>query len=297
MLFEFEKVGGRPKPRYLLEGFHATMIDCGLQDLGFTGCQYTWERFRGTPAWLQERLDRGLASQQWRQLFPDAEIQVLEVSTSDHLPLLLQLNRQIYVPKTRRFRFENVWICDVECMNLVKESWTANGIGNILEKIEFCRMKLDKWGGGTLKELSRKIKHSRWVMKNFRSRRDTLGVQTYNDARCEFLKLLERQEIYWKQRSKQFWLREGDQNTRFFHKFASGRKKNNQIVRLKNKDGEWVDCMHGIQEIITEYFTDLFKSSGEGGHLSANEKVSCVTDLQNTQLMAPISWHPYQMMK
>ncbi|KAL8125037.1 hypothetical protein AgCh_012638 [Apium graveolens] len=289
MLFEFEKVGGRPQPRYLLEGFHATISDCGLQDLGFTGCQYTWERFRGTPAWIQERLDRGLANQQWRQLFPNAVIQVLEVSTSDHLPLLLQLNRQIYVPKTRRFRFENVWIRDVECMNLVQESWTTNGIGNILEKIEFCRMKLDEWGGGTLKELSQKIKHSRWVMRKFRSRRDTLGVQTYNDARCEFLKLLERQEIYWKQRSKQFWLREGDQNTRFFHKFASGRKKNNQIVRLKNKDGEWVDCMHGIQEIITEYFTDLFKSSGTGGHLSANEKVSCVTDLQNTQLMAPIS--------
>lgn len=39
-------------------------------------------------------------------LFPGAEVKVLEVATSDHLPLHLDLNKQIYVPKTIRFRFE-----------------------------------------------------------------------------------------------------------------------------------------------------------------------------------------------
>lgn len=115
-----------------------------------------------------------------------------------------------------------------------------------------------------------------------------MGVQAYNEAREEFLKLLERQEIYWKQRSKQFWLREGDQNTRFFNNFASGRRRNNQVVRLKNSDGEWVDSMQGIQEIITGYFCDLFKSSEVAGFLSENERVNRVSDAHNTQILAPI---------
>ncbi|WOH11566.1 hypothetical protein DCAR_0831055 [Daucus carota subsp. sativus] len=254
MLFEFEKKGGRPQPRRLLEGFNQTVIDCNLEDLGFNGYEFTWERCRGTTMWIQERLDRVMANQGWRQLFPNAEVQVLEVSTSDHLPLVLQLNSQVYMPKSMRFKFENVWIREAD-----------------------------------LKELSNKIKHCRWVMRRFRSRRDSYGVKKYNETRSEFLNLLERQEVYWKQRSKQFWLREGDQNTRFFHKFASGRRKNNQISRLKDRNGEWVDNVQGVQNIITEYFSTLFNSSMTAGSLSNNERVNQVTSEQNAQLMEAIS--------
>ncbi|XP_074374181.1 uncharacterized protein LOC141714567 [Apium graveolens] len=134
MQFSFEKRGGRPQPNNLLVGFNDAITDCGLEDLDFTGSEYTWEKSRGTPGWIQERLDRELASQSWRQLFPNAEIQVLEVSTSDHLPLVLHLNSQIYSPKTRRFKFENIWIKDTECLNIVKESWNVPGVDSILEK-------------------------------------------------------------------------------------------------------------------------------------------------------------------
>lgn len=126
-------------------------------------------------------------------------------------------------------------------------------------------------------------------MRKFRSRRDGYGIQKYNDARNEFSKLLERQEVYWKQRSKQFWLREGDQYTRFFHRFASGRRKNNQVSRLKNKQGDWIDNVQGLQDITTKYFTELFKSSQTAGNLTERETVNCVTAEQNTQLVEPIS--------
>lgn len=198
MLFECEKVGGRPHPKRLLKGFHTTILDCGISNLGFSGCQYTWEKSRGIPYWIQERLDRGLANQHWRQMFPNAEAQVLEVSTSDHLPILLQLNMQVYVAKSRKFRFENVWIWDADCLNLVQDSFSTAGVENILDKTEYCCLKLDEWGGGKLKEWSQRIKSCRWDMRKYRSRRDNVGVQKYDDARSEFLRLLERREVYWK---------------------------------------------------------------------------------------------------
>ncbi|XP_074337514.1 uncharacterized protein LOC141674712 [Apium graveolens] len=87
MLYADKKRGGRIHPRNLLVGFGDTITACGLSDLGFKGENYTWEKSRGNNGWVQERLDRGLANNAWRIMFSEAEIKVLEVATSDHLPL------------------------------------------------------------------------------------------------------------------------------------------------------------------------------------------------------------------
>lgn len=94
-----EKKGGVRLPRMLLAGFSEAIEDCGLVDLGFTGERFTWKKSRGTSRWVQERLDRGLATTEFIEMFPCVEVNVLEVSTSDHKPLFLQLHRQVYVQK------------------------------------------------------------------------------------------------------------------------------------------------------------------------------------------------------
>lgn len=108
MMFDHEKRGGMPQPRALLEGFRDAVIDCGLKDISFTCSEFIWERSRGKEGWIQERLDRGMATHEWKAMFSMAEIKVLHVSTFDHLPLFLELNKKVYVPKVRRFKFENV---------------------------------------------------------------------------------------------------------------------------------------------------------------------------------------------
>ncbi|XP_074371315.1 uncharacterized protein LOC141712322 [Apium graveolens] len=236
-----EKRGGREHPRRCLYGFTDTITDCGLVDLGFVGEKYTWERSRGIENWVQERLDRGLANQEWCNIFPAAEVRVLEIATSDHLPLYLQLNKQVYVPRNKRFKFENVWLREKECFWLVKNSWESMEGKHIIDKISYCCFRLEEWGGGTSREFKRKLIECREKLRRLRSRRDVMGIQDYNAMRWEYLNLLERKEIYWRQRAKQFWLQEGDQNTRFFHRYASMRKNSNSFRRIKNENGEWKD--------------------------------------------------------
>lgn len=102
-----------------------------------------------------------------------------------------------------------------------------------------------------MQNLKRRMKGYRHQLRKFRSRRDAYGIGRYNAARWEYLKLLEQQEVYWKQRAKQFWLREGDQNTRFFHKYASTWRQNNRIIGLHDSSGNWVETDDQIQEVIT----------------------------------------------
>ncbi|XP_074347007.1 uncharacterized protein LOC141685827 [Apium graveolens] len=144
-----EKRGGRGHPRALLEGFSETVMDCGLTDLGFIGEKFSRERARGTDRWIQERLDKGLATKEWCEMFPGAQVQVLEVSTSDHLPLCLQLNRQVYVPRSRRFRFENMWIQEKECQGIIKDYWTDAGNRELSDKLLHvvfdCKSGVEVW--------------------------------------------------------------------------------------------------------------------------------------------------------
>lgn len=91
-----------------------------------------------------------------------------------------------------------------------------------------------------------------------RSRRGAYGVNLYNEAKWNYLKLLEKQEVLWSQRAKQYWLKHGDNNTRFFHRFASTRKEHNKIRRLKDADGNWRDTEEAIQGTIIKYFVRDF---------------------------------------
>ncbi|XP_074323748.1 uncharacterized protein LOC141660660 [Apium graveolens] len=254
-----------------------TLNECGLKDLGFSGEKYTWEKSRGQENWIQESLDRGVANDGWSNLFPAAEVQVIEVATSDHLPLFLQLNKQVYVPKGKRFKFENIWIREHECRNIVKNGWEVSVGRDIVEKIRICGVRLQEWGGGINTKYKLQLQECRRLLRKLRSRRDMGGIHQYNEVRSEYLKLLERQEVYWKQRAKQHWLREGDKNTRIFHRFASVRRKNNRIERIKDADGNWQETSEAIQRVIEGYFMDLFASSNADGRLSEREIVKQLT--------------------
>ena len=66
--------------------------------------------------------------------------------------------------------------------------------------------------------------------------------------------LLEQEEIYWAQRGHTNWLRRGDRNTKFYHQYASSRRRRNLIKRLKNNNDEWVEGNDNLKPLIFDYF-------------------------------------------
>lgn len=89
-------------------------------------------------------------------------------------------------------------------------------VNGSMDKMKYVSLKLEEWGGGLTKELYGQIKKCRTDMQKFRSRRDEIGVQKYEEDRGKYLRLLQKKDVYWKQRSKQFWLQQGDQISKFF---------------------------------------------------------------------------------
>lgn len=69
------------------------------------------------------------------------------------------------------------------------------------------------------------------------------------------------EELYWKQRSMDNWLKAGDKNTKFFHFRTSPKKRKKRIEGVQDKAGNWVYDKEEVQNIFCEYFQDLFTSS------------------------------------
>lgn len=103
LMFREEKRGGRPHPEYLLHGFRDVVEECGLQNLPFEGNQFTWEHSRGSPNWIEEKLDRILTNTSWLQIYGGVKAASVVCSYSDHLPLMLLPVSTVYRPKKKRF--------------------------------------------------------------------------------------------------------------------------------------------------------------------------------------------------
>lgn len=69
------------------------------------------------------------------------------------------------------------------------------------------------------------------------------------------------EEVYWKQRSRADWLREGDKNTKFFHSKASDRGRKNMIWGVENNQGQWTVKQDEVEREFRNYFQSLFISS------------------------------------
>ena len=90
LLKESDKRGNVEHPAWLFRGFREAVIDCGLMDIPLEGYPFTWERGKGMPTWVEEKLDCCLASGAWLNLFPQVKLLNLIAHVSDHSPILLQ---------------------------------------------------------------------------------------------------------------------------------------------------------------------------------------------------------------
>lgn len=102
--------------------------------MDLVGHQFTWERGRGTEDWMKVRLDKALTSDTWLNLFPLAKLYNLEGSESDHNPILLLPKKPDRKQGHGNFRFENAWLLEPMCAQLVKDSWDGISGNDIQEK-------------------------------------------------------------------------------------------------------------------------------------------------------------------
>lgn len=74
-----------------MQVFKECLNNCGFIDLGFMGQRFTWcnERLKDQRTLI--RLDKVVANERWRAMFPEAKVHHVLMSASDHYLLALYL--------------------------------------------------------------------------------------------------------------------------------------------------------------------------------------------------------------
>lgn len=138
---QHEKRGGKPFASSSKFGLLHFSNAAGLIDLGFNGNPFTWNNGYLGGGNIRERLDRGLANQDYvycacfRLCF-------------DHLPLVLNTEGHGNLSQ-RLFRFEEMWPRDQGSFYIVASAWAMQVEGSpgqkLIKKMDLTKSALRKW--------------------------------------------------------------------------------------------------------------------------------------------------------
>ncbi|KAL5563661.1 hypothetical protein UlMin_033408 [Ulmus minor] len=169
------------------------------------------------------------------------------------------------VRRGSRFHFEHAWCEDPGCGDIINSSWLGSsgdlGISSLLDCIALCGKKLEVWGKDRFRQLTKGKKTLQEKISCLSSLHDSGSWKILKECEKNLNSLLDKEERYWRQRSRVSWLKDGDRNTKFFHRKATARRKKNEILGLCDSNGCWQDDIGVVSGIIQSYFNNIFRSN------------------------------------
>ncbi|KAH7838833.1 hypothetical protein Vadar_031730 [Vaccinium darrowii] len=251
-----EKVGGAPRQAWELADFQNFIQDSNLVDLGYVGYPFTWNNKRHGGNNVRVQLDRFLSNPRWRIHHPNAVVKHLMPGGSDHCPLLL--DAMIRVEKFKhRFIFDRRWAEYEDCAAIIRQAWSCHVQGSkwyqIQRKIRACRIGLLQW------RKQHNI-NSKYNKENLDAKLQSLfecpnfDHVEYSHTELLLKKALKDEEIYWRDKARNTWLKAGDKNTAFFHAQTLQWRQQNRLMGLEDETGIWRDGEQAVKGIAGAYF-------------------------------------------
>ncbi|KAJ9705360.1 hypothetical protein PVL29_003414 [Vitis rotundifolia] len=87
-------------------------------------------------------------------------------------------------------------------------------------------------------------------------------LEARKEAKGDFKKWALMEEVSWRQKSREVWLREGDRNTGFFHKIANSHRRRNCLSKIKI-NGTWLTEEQEIKRGVVGAFKNLLSNPGD----------------------------------
>ncbi|KAL4633515.1 hypothetical protein ACB092_04G128100 [Castanea dentata] len=178
---------------------------------------------RGTDQPSMSRIDTALVSHDWEQHFSDVIQRILPQPISDHFPILLEAGAlKEDIIHWNRQEFGNVGHKKKELLGAFEFLDAEEGVLGLIETKQ-----------NEKKKVRSQVEH-----------------------------LLSLEEISWRQKSRMLSIKEGDNNTKFFHKMANSRRRYNHLSFLE-VDGVIFEEGAEVAAQVVQFYKTLYQESEE----------------------------------
>ena len=125
--------------------------------------------------------------------------------------------------RNKHFHFENAWLIELDFGPYVTQKWEGYDHTPIMHKLENCAVDLEQWSKDNCQPIRKEIEKCRKKLERVRTQVCSSNINYFNALRGRLDTLLVKDHVFWKQRAKTQWYRDGDLNSKFFHASATSR--------------------------------------------------------------------------
>lgn len=222
---------------------------------------------------MYAKLDRVLANAEWNQEFQYSNVVFRNSGVSGHSPGILHLEhpqQQQYAGG--RFKFCNFWTQDPLYHELVDEVWSQHVDGilmyQIVQKLKMLKARLKKLHKSNYNSLKARLKTAKQELDDgqcqLQNDLDNVTLQRKEREHYAKYKTLANAELsLYKQKVKEQWSKEMDQNTAYFHARVCEKQARCRISRITDDCGQVVEDVEQIGHLFVKFYENLFGRASE----------------------------------
>ena len=168
------------------------------------------------------------------------------------------------------FRFENMWLRLEGFMDRVHTLWNRHSfVGTpsfvLAKKLKALKEDIMQWNRQEFGNIRRQKKQLLEESKTLDAKEGDLGFSDGEkchraNLRSQVEHLLSLEEISWRQKSRMLYIKEGDNNTKFFHKMANSHRRFNHLRTLE-VDGVVFEEDSEVSNQVVQFYKNLYKET------------------------------------
>ncbi|XP_019167707.1 PREDICTED: uncharacterized protein LOC109163418 [Ipomoea nil] len=161
----------------------------------------------------------------------------------------------------KQFHFQSMWITHLGFRAVVSRIWNQPAEGGGMRALAFkLKQGLWSWNRDTFGNVFDRIdlEQATTEAENaFDEDPSPVNREFLHKQRADLLQPFKQEEIFWKQKARVKWLKEGDSNTRFFHSVVKNRDRMQRISAIRSGTRELFTTQSAIQEEVASFYFRL----------------------------------------
>ncbi|XP_074290971.1 uncharacterized protein LOC141617705 [Silene latifolia] len=259
--------GGPPKLYVTwneIRDFRQCVDYCEVQDISAHGAFFTWTNKQDPSSRVFSRIDRMPVNRDWYSLYPDCNAYSMSEGLYDHNPCVCY-RRMTDAKKKTQFKYFNMWSNAPEFKDIIKKEWNiqvrSTKMYRVVTKLKHLKQPLKALNRQRFSDVQKAAGVAKQLLTEIREtmHSDPLDhniLQAEQVAASNYKMPAEAQFSYLKQKAKIEWLREGDENSAFFHCQIKARQMTNKIFRIVDRHGVTHTDNTGIESAFLDYYQD-----------------------------------------